>query len=384
MDGHAIYVDPHSAHLRDELLSAAGYFSADYFAAKTRFVASAARLRLPHHALQIHAPSPNGEPLTIDVAIAGPEKPKTAVVLSSGVHGVEGLFGSAVQLAFLERMMGGWQLPAGAGVVLIHAINPFGFAWRRRFNESNVDLNRNFLLAEESYAGAPPLAGRFRDAMKLSRPRARYGFWTARMVMLALRHGTSSIWETLPVGQYDYPDWLFFGGAAPAQSVLALQQFLPTVLDETEEVAHLDFHTGLGRWSEGELLVSESEGLENCEWWRGHFGEGTVTQVKSFTRSYEVRGGFGPWLRALFPQCEYRYATAEFGTYSAMRVIGALAEESRWHGELGDGAAEHTSRRRLAETFVPRSRSWRTKTLKTGLSWVQQAASALWKRDHAA
>jgi hypothetical protein len=384
MDSNSTHIDPHAADLRDELLSTASYYSADYFSAKNRFLAAAARLRLAHHTLQIQAPSPKDEPLTINVAIAGPPTPKTALVLSSGVHGVEGLFGSAVQLAFLERLLQGWRLPAGAGVVLIHAVNPFGFAWRRRFNENNVDLNRNFLLPDESYTGAPPLAERFRDALKLSRPRARYGFWTARMLMLALRHGTSSIWETLPVGQYEHPEWLFFGGAAPEQSVQALHKFLPSVLGEAEEVAHLDFHTGLGRWGEGELLVSESEGLENCEWWRDHFGEGTVTQVKSFTRSYEVRGGFGPWLRALFPQCEYRYATAEFGTYSAMRVIGALAEESRWHGELGDGAAEHASRRRLAETFVPHSRSWRTKTLKTGLEWVQQAAGALWKRDYAA
>ena len=74
---------------------------------------------------------------------------------------------------------------ANAAVVLIHAINPFGYAWHRRFNENNVDINRNFLLAEEAYVGRrPPLAGRFRNALKLSRPRARFGFWAARMVML--------------------------------------------------------------------------------------------------------------------------------------------------------------------------------------------------------
>jgi hypothetical protein len=28
--------------------------------------------------------------------------------------------------------------------MLIHALNPFGFAWLRRVNEANVDLNRNF------------------------------------------------------------------------------------------------------------------------------------------------------------------------------------------------------------------------------------------------
>jgi len=30
-------------------------------------------------------------------------------------------------------------------VILIHAVNPFGFAWGRRVTEENVDLNRNFV-----------------------------------------------------------------------------------------------------------------------------------------------------------------------------------------------------------------------------------------------
>jgi hypothetical protein len=100
--------------------------------------------------------------------------------------------------------------------------------------------------------------------------------------------------------------------------------------------------------------------------------------MQSNTKAYEVRGGFGPWLRALFPHCKYRYATAEFGTYSAMRVIGALADELRWHVELGTESAGLSSRRRLSETFVPRSRSWRTKTLTTGLEWARHAADVLW------
>jgi hypothetical protein len=362
--------------LKLELAAATKYYSADYFEARSRFLAACARLGLDHHALTIHAPSPRPEPLTIDVAIAGAAQPRTALVLSSGVHGVEGMFGSAVQLAFLERLAR--QPPARVAVILIHAVNPFGFAWLRRFNEDNVDLNRNFLLPDEPYAGSPPLAESFRRALKPERPRTRFGFWSARMALLALRHGTRSFWETLPVGQYDFPDWLFFGGDAPAQSALALQDFLPSVLDGAEEVVHLDFHTGLGRWADGQLLISDAEDTDHGQWWQAHFGPATVKHVKSFTRAYEVRGGFGPWLRALFPACKYRYATAEFGTYSPMRVIGALADELRWHVELGADSHGHSSRRRLLETFVPRSRSWRMKTLTTGLSWVRRATEALW------
>jgi hypothetical protein len=101
--------------------------------------------------------------------------------------------------------------------------------------------------------------------------------------------------------------------------------------------------------------------------------------VKSYTQAYEVRGGFGPWLRAQFPAIAYRYATAEFGTYSPLRVIGALADELRWHIELGPESHEHASRRRLADTFVPRSRSWRTKTLSIALDWARRANDTLWQ-----
>jgi predicted deacylase len=379
LNGDSTTVGTHIAELKEELLEATHYYSSDYFSARERFLGASSRLGLEHYALHIHAPSPNSEPLTIDITVAGAAKPATALVLSSGVHGVEGLFGSAVQLAFLEQLAPNWQPPAGAAVILIHAVNPFGFAWQRRFNENNVDLNRNFLLAEEQYVGSPPLSGVFRSAMTPTRPRTRFGFWTARMALLALRHGIQSFWETLPVGQYDYPDWLYYGGGGPQPSVQALENFLPTLLDESHEVVHLDFHTGLGKWANCELLVSESEGLDNCEWWLEHFEGNLVRKLKSFTRAYEVRGGFGPWLRALFPDSRYRYATAEFGTYSPMRVIGALADELRWHGEIGTQSTDHPSRQRLVDTFVPRSRSWRMKSLQTGLSVVQRAANVLWR-----
>ena len=301
MDGIVSNATSHAAELRDELFAATSYYSDDYFSARSRLLNACGQLRIEHHALPIHAPSPRDEPLTIDVAVVGAAKPKRALVLSSGVHGVEGLFGSAVQLAFLEQLAARWQPPMGDAVVLVHAVNPFGFAWLRRFNEENVDLNRNFLLADEAYAGSPPLAATFRRAMKPIRRRTTFGMWTARMALLAMRHGVNSFWETLPVGQYDFPDWLFFGGAAPTKSAVALKEFLPSVLGEAEDVIHLDFHTGLGKWAKGQLLISESEGPENGAWWPTNFGTRSVTQVKSFTRSYEVRGGFGPWLRALFP-----------------------------------------------------------------------------------
>jgi hypothetical protein len=138
------------------------FYSPDYATAKRRFVAACGRLGIEHRALPIRAAGPNSQPLTIDVGIIGATNPSSALVLSSGLHGVEAFFGSAVQLAFLDGLPADWRPPRDASMILFHGLNPFGFAWRRRSNEDNVDLNRNFLIEDQAYSGAPPLTRAFR------------------------------------------------------------------------------------------------------------------------------------------------------------------------------------------------------------------------------
>ena len=41
------------------------------------------------------------------------------------------------------------------GLLLVHAVNPYGFAHTRRVNESNVDLNRNFLRHPDEHVPNP-------------------------------------------------------------------------------------------------------------------------------------------------------------------------------------------------------------------------------------
>lgn len=84
-----------------------------------------------------------GKRFFLDVAQVGADSPKNLLILISGTHGVEGFCGSGCQVGYLtDRVYE--ALPADARVLLVHALNPFGFAWLRRVNEENVDLNRNF------------------------------------------------------------------------------------------------------------------------------------------------------------------------------------------------------------------------------------------------
>ena len=121
------------------------YFSIDYLTARRRFIQTAKDRGASLHSLAFGRRAPDGTPLSIDIAWFGAPSPKRAVIHSSGLHGVEGFAGSAIQLALMDY---GIHPSPDSAVVFVHVLNPYGMAWLRRVNENNVDLNRNFLVFE--------------------------------------------------------------------------------------------------------------------------------------------------------------------------------------------------------------------------------------------
>ena len=85
-------------------MNGVAYFSPDYRTARERFRESVHGFGITVDSHVIAARGPQGEPLAIDVATIGPPRCRHAVILSSGLHGIEGFFGSAVQLAWLLKL----------------------------------------------------------------------------------------------------------------------------------------------------------------------------------------------------------------------------------------------------------------------------------------
>jgi hypothetical protein len=260
--------------------------------------------------------------------------------------------------------------------VLLHAINPYGFAWQRRFNENNIDLNRNFLLSGEQYGGSHELIRYLQAALG---PGAKG--WIPRpielsMLSVVLRHGYGAVWQSLPVGQYDYPDWLFFGGKQPSQSYRLISEHFSRWIASPEEVVHLDYHTGLGRWATYKLLLDTPEQSEHTQWWRERFDE--VAASDGVHNNYRPRGAFGVWCQSQLPTAQYRFATAEFGTYAPLHVVKALIEENRAHfAEARRPNNFWSAKRRLLEAFVPRSDKWRRRVVESGVQLIQTALNTL-------
>ena len=112
---------------------ASRYFAPDFKTAQLRFRAAVAARGGELARLPLAATGPDGAALSIDIAWFGAQSPRRVLVHSSGLHGVEGYAGSAIQLQWLDE-----GLPALAGdaaIVIAHILNPYGAAWLRRVNE---------------------------------------------------------------------------------------------------------------------------------------------------------------------------------------------------------------------------------------------------------
>ena len=341
-------------------------FSPDYLAARARFRAASAALGLQLEAYSVGEVGPSGEDLTIDVALGGVEGSSRVVVVSSGLHGVEGFFGSAVQAALLEGGLAGWSPSSGVGLVFVHALDPFGFAWIRRVNEGNVDLNRNFLLDGEVFEGCPARYAQLDWLLNPRFPPSWLDPFLLKALLSTLWFGTPELKQAVAGGQYDFPRGLFFGGRAPSTTRRILAEHLPRWIGDAGSVLHVDFHTGLGRWANYQLLLEWSIPQVRAEWLKEGFGAERVKYPDPKNGiDYHIRGGLGTWCHSLFPDRIYDLICAEFGTYSPVWVLAALREENQAHHWGTPGArATPDAKRRLMEAFIPRDngcaqRRWR-------------------------
>jgi hypothetical protein len=102
-------------------------FAADYGEAREKFLAAARIAGATHHRYDNPTKGPRGEALSTDVARLGPEDASKIVMTISSTHGVEGYCGSGVQVDWLAGV-GAAGLPPDTAAVMVHAINPYGFA----------------------------------------------------------------------------------------------------------------------------------------------------------------------------------------------------------------------------------------------------------------
>ncbi|MFK7858389.1 MAG: M14 family metallopeptidase [Granulosicoccus sp.] len=357
-------------------------FPDNYEMSRTRFRQLAGDLGARLHSFPLNIEGMSD--LTVDVAVVG--RPARGVtILSSGLHGVEAHVGAAIQLAWLEAQS---QTPACGQFVLIHALNPYGFALGRRVNEDNVDLNRNFLDHEQSRCAAvEPLSvepensdyARFDPFLNPAHPPRPFdGFFLKAMGYL-ICEGKQRLQGAIVTGQYEFPRGLFYGGECSSRTVQLLREQIRDWVGGATEICHLDFHTGLGGYAGCQLLIDALPDSPEHQWYETAFGAARlVSTAPADSHVYQARGAMGSWLTHFFDDKTYRFVTAEFGTYSSLAVLGALREENQaFHFTAADSKVRARARHRLERSFCPPSPRWRRAVLTHGLKLIEQATLAV-------
>jgi hypothetical protein len=343
------------------------FFSPDYFTARGRFSEAAVRAGARIETLPLDAKGPGGETLGIDIAWFGAAKPRRVLLHSSGLHGVEGFAGSAIQLQILNDLP---NLPDDTALVIVHVLNPYGMSWLRRTNENNVDLNRNFLGAG-NYAGAPAAYGTLNSFLNPP-TQPSTDLYTLKAGWLVLRHGMPALKVAVLSGQYEYPKGLFFGGKRLEQTGERYQAFLSSRVASAERVVAFDVHTGIGNYTEDLLMVQPGA----YPTLRQMFGDRVVPPDEEKTDSYPTTGSMDTMFAHAMPKAQTFAVTQEFGTYSPIKVLHALREENRWH-HYGAGTIKHATKETLKETFCPQDETWREAVLSRGAELLKQGFAHL-------
>lgn len=358
------------------------YFSDSYDEARHKFIAVAGEKNALCAQYENPHAGPSGETLATNVALIGPAGARKLLVVLSGTHGVEFLGGGGCQTGWLSEFPEN-QLPDGTAVVLIHAVNPHGAAWNRRFNEDNIDLNRNFVDHSKPHFENPhypdihdcltpeALSGPAREDanLKLKRYRETHGERAYQIGFL---------------GQYSHPDGFYYGGREPTWSNRIVRQIVNDYCHDRDQVAVIDLHTGLGPFGYGMVGIlaqpGSTTGIRAYRW----FGRAATTFAEAgqhigYLDYSQFEEGF---LLQAFNQelkdVDLTLAGIEFGTFPMDTVTNAEIEDIWLFNHPGappEVAAKIRSEMR--RVYYPNTSDWHEMIWWRFNQVIQQALSGL-------
>ena len=354
-------------------------FSRDYQDSRVRFLKAAKEAGGALRAYANPLTGPEGESLSTDTAWFGPADAKKVLVLQSATHGVEGFTGSGAILDWLYADCHK-HLPKGTAALLIHAINPHGFAWLRRVTEENVDLNRNFVEFDQPLPENPG----HDELADVLVPRALSGpvFEAAEKKIAEWRakHGDRAFQIARGGGQYKHQHSMFFGGFGPTWARRTLEAIIAdNDLPSRAQVAVIDYHTGLGPFGYGEPICSHLAGTPNLARAKNWYGD-SLTEPAIGTSSSVPKVGLNEqgWERALGEALTF--VALEYGTYTPERGRLVLREDHWLHAYSNvDWSAPETQRikRQIRDHFYPDMDDWREMVLFRSRQVVRQATEGL-------
>jgi hypothetical protein len=261
---------------------------------------------------------------------------------------------------------------------IVHAVNPWGMAWWRRQNESNVDLNRNWRRDD----GIPfdndaddelhPLACPDTDAL----PEVSTMLDAAQS--LVAERGLAWVRDGITVGQYRHADGLHYGGARTEQSNRILEAVVPALVGAATSVLTVDLHTGHGRHGTFTALCDQPPGSPQARFLETWCDRVEPTTGNPSATTARKAGQIGAGFAGLLPGATCFATSLEIGTADDLTQLGATYQE-QWVHRRGDrdDPAHRAAVWAYRCCFTPDDPAWEEIALTGGRAHLDRAVSAV-------
>lgn len=355
-----------------------GFYPSSYENSRERFIQSLSLLQSKWPSAHLESyPLKNHPNLSIDWIWAEPRQKENLVIISTAEHGIEGYVGAAMMKVFIEEFAP--QLNAEkTGVLLIHAINPWGMKHRYRVNPNNVDLNRSFVFYGLFDPAANPAYDSLMTLLNPQRPVWNLGLenilFLAKTIKGLIWPGQDKVKIATLVGQYRYAKGVYYGGQQPQEETNVVMGLYRQSLERYENIVQVDMHTGYGPRYQMTVLISPLDSTSSTEAMTKF--EYPLVQKINADEFYKINGDMCDYFYLLreteFPDRKLFSGGFEFGTFGeslpalirSLRII-ILENQLRHHGAKNETIAE-IIRKEYQELFFPAEEYWREKALADG------------------
>lgn len=311
------------------------------------------------------------------------------VVLTTGVHGIEGYIGAAMLDVFFGEIYPTLD-HSDTGVLVVANVNPYGMKHLRRYNENNVDLNRNFILDWDSFDRAsnqeyPKVDTFLGPTGKIGNALWHEAGFYLSLAKTAVTEGADTISDALLTGQYEYPQGVYYGGDGDESSTVYLKDVFARCLESRyENIVHIDIHSGYGPRYNMVIFNSVFETMTEAESVAA-FGYGNVIAHDSesfyattgdttdfFYRLAQQKGTD----TALFSTC-FEFGTIGDAFFDTILSLHYTVDENRNHWYPTDnGVSAQIVHENYMELFYPTETAWREKTVEDFVAATQGVLNA--------
>lgn len=310
------------------------------------------------------------------IYIPSKDEQTNLIVLTTGVHGIEGYIGSVMLDVFWTEIYPEVDKD-NTGVLVVANVNPYGMKYHRRYNENNVDLNRNFILdwnsfdttVNKDYPKVDTFLGPQKEMGNILWH--EFGFY-ASLVKEVIQDGADVISNALLGGQYEYAEGVYYGGAGDELSTVYLKDvFKQTLESEYENIVHIDVHSGYGPrynmviFNSAFDTITEEDSIQL-------FNYGNIIAIDS-EDFYPTTGDttdFYYRLRESMGNNTSLFSTCfEFGTIGDSFLDSIISmkytieeNQNQWYPS-NNSTTNEIVKERYQELFYPTEKEWREKTV---------------------